>query len=219
MPERSLSEVLSEIQGNDKLMAVQAAGHARRRQELLKEVQRLVAAGEKPDDPIATYAMLFASSQGPERQAAVEAQLRKINAGLKAHSGEPVLLVKHDRTLVHEGGCFGGDMHSDRPDLHLGVLDKGGLVFDFTDSCNIALSTTKYVSGDSKSGQVETGPMPVPAEFLVGVLGLGRADTDLAAGYEQVMSCNYRLILEGGADKLEKLAQRLGIGLLETEDA
>jgi len=76
---RSLSQVLADIQGGDKLAAIQADGHARRRQKLLEEVQQLVAAGQKPGDPIATYVTLFMGSASPESQAALIAKLREID--------------------------------------------------------------------------------------------------------------------------------------------
>lgn len=217
MPERSLSQVLIEIQGGDKLAALEAAGHARRRQELLEEVRQLIAEGHKMPDPIAAYTLLFASSRGPKQQAEIAEQLRKIDAGLKAHSGEPVLLVKHHRSPIRESGCFHGAMYSDRPELHLGFLGTDGLVFGLADPGDIALSTTKYVSGGSQPSKANDGLMPIPAGMLGALLGLGLADVDLVVGYEGVMQVNYRLMLEGGSDKLAELMQTLGLSLSQDD--
>jgi hypothetical protein len=216
-----LKIVLRSIAMHDEYTARLKVVHDDRRAALMAEINRLIAAGQKPDDPIGTYVMLFASSQGPERQAAVEAQLRKIDAGLKAHAGEPVLLVQPYATPSRPDGAQPGLLVSALPVLHLGLLGKGSLIFDFADPTHITLPTIKHVvSALPGTEKIEVGPMPIP-DYLLGSLlepkpGLKRVE--LAIGYEQVMQCDCRLMSENGSGKLEKLAQKLGIGLLETED-
>jgi hypothetical protein len=223
MPESnicSLSELLQAIKGHDELEARWRATADAKRQELLSAVRERIAAGELPDDPIATYVTLFMGNASPESQAALTAKLREIDAALRQHPSEPVLLVQqHHRTLERPSGCFHEPSISDQQTLHLGFLDGGGLIFDFTDPCKIALSTTKHfdnvIPGDD---QVKDGPMLVPDHLLGSLLDLGLGDdAKLVIGHEAVMQYGNHAVMSGNVETFQ-LMGLLGASLPDPTD-
>lgn len=220
---RSLQQVIAEIGNADRRLAAQVARHAQRRKESVEEAQRLIAAGEKPLDPIATYALLFASSQGSGCQKAVVKKLHELTGFLKGKAGEPVLLVLHHRTQLTKGGCFHHASFRDEPEICLGVLDEGGPIFDFADPTKLALPTTKYVmsgvvADSSPDGKVQDGPLPIPGHFLAGLLELGGNgdNVDLAVGQFAFEACRIQLPSDGSNPGV-KLKMALGLPVSEIE--
>jgi hypothetical protein len=193
-----------------------------RRQELLENAQRLIAEGQKPDDPIAIYMTLFMGNASPENQATLAAKLREIDAALRQCPNEPVLLVQRHATPSESPGCCrGGIAISALPVLHLGLMGEGGLIFDFAEPTHIALSTTKHVTSVVHDDlKVQDGPMPILDCLLGSILGLGLGfeKAELVIGYEAVTQYGYRAAMFGNSELAAELMHLLGASLPDPTD-
>ena len=95
-------------------------------------------------------------------------ELPELDAVLKRHAGEPVLLIRHQPA-------------------GLGFLDGRGLIFDGAGRTGICLPTARYVTDSSPKGRTLPGPLPLPDD-----------DVEIIIGIEAVRQYAYRLFMSGG---------------------